>query len=297
MLLIMALDGSRVLLAHLNVFTLIGYCLFTNTSKTETNKKMEVFLIFWSSLLLVCCNIAAIGAILSTDDFLFKGDAFSCFNDVMKFVFADIAITCSYLETIFKRNSLKQFWILYYLLQEKQPCLAKGAFSNFKELWQNGRFLVIFYTLVVAEFFFLALFWIFENKSRHLILFWALFTPLAYAVYLRNMQFIFYIEIVRMELVKLQKDLHLLVEYSRFVANNCSFKSFEGLLRRRIADKQKRYGTIFEMFEHFQNSFGYSIAAVLVMIYVRVLVDSYFIYYTSYHVGMRFGKKSTRIVL
>ncbi|XP_065365274.1 gustatory receptor 8a-like [Calliphora vicina] len=126
------------------------------------------------------------------------------------------------------------------------------------------------------------IFIVYQDKSRHLILSWSIFSPLLYVVYMRNMQFIFHIELIRLELVKLQQDLNLMVDYSRFVAYGCGFKGFEEFLRKKLVDKQKTYQMIYEMFEQFQNSFGLSIIAVLSMIFVRILVDSYFAYYSYY---------------
>lgn len=284
----MTLRMSKILLEHFHVFTIIGYCTITLNNNIKHNSKIERFLLLWSWLLLVCFNILTLVAIFSREEFLFRGDTFGYFNDVLKVVFADIAVTCSYLEAIFKRNSLKEFWKIYNCLQKKSSA-DETKFCGLKSLWQNGRFLVIFYSIIVFESAMMFIFIVYQVKSRHLILFWSLFSPLTYVVYMRNMQFIFHIELIRLELVKLQQDLNLMVDYSRFVAYGCGFKGFEEFLRKKLVDKQKTYQMIYEMFEQFQNGFGISIIAVLSMIYVRILVDSYFAYYSYYSNWHKYG--------
>lgn len=227
-------------------------------------------------------------ALFVVKDFLYKGDEFGYFNDILKVVFAYIAITSSYMEAIFKRKYLKKFWKIYQNLQKKSLAENK-QFFNLKCIWQNNRFLVIFYTMFALEFLAMLIFTLWQTKTRHLILFWSIFAPLAYISYLRNMQFIFYIELLRLELVKLQYDLNLLVEYSRFVAYGCGFRGFEEFLRQKLLDKQKHYEAIYDMFVNFQKAFGISIIAVLAMIYVRVLVDTYFAYYSYYNNWNRYG--------
>ncbi|XP_061389572.1 gustatory receptor 8a-like, partial [Musca vetustissima] len=96
------------------------------------------------------------------------------------------------------------------------------------------------------------------------------------------MQFIFHIELIRQELQRIQDDLSLLVDYSRYQAYGVGFRSFEKFLRCKIAQKQQHFQLIYEMYSNFQNSFGFSIVAVLLMVYVRVLIDSYFSYYNIY---------------
>ncbi|KNC32520.1 putative gustatory receptor 8a [Lucilia cuprina] len=281
-LIFIKLKMSKFLLNHFYIFTIIGYCTITLNDNLRYKIKIERYLILWSWLLLICFNIITIIAIFSPDEFLYRGDAFGYFNDTLKVIFSDIAVTCSYLEAIFRRKPLREFWKIYVSLRKKSPEDDINIF-DIKLLWQNGRFIIIFYGVVICEALAMFVFIVWQYKSRHLILFWSIFSPLAYATYIRNMQFIFYIELIRLELVKLQYDLNLMVDYSRFVAYGCGFKGFEEFLRRKLVEKQKQYQMIYEMFENFQNSFGLSIVAVLSMIYVRILVDSYFAYYSVYN--------------
>ncbi|XP_061395345.1 gustatory receptor 8a [Musca vetustissima] len=235
---------------------------------------------------MIVFNIISYVALFGNDDFLFNGDKFGYFNDSLKIIFGDMAVTCSYLEAIIKRVSVHRFWAIYKQLQQNHPNIGGGHNAN-REFWlqeirKNRRFLITFYIVAIIEIGVMLIFFGLQNMTRHLILFWSVFVPFIFIVHLRNMQFIFYIELIRQELVKLQQDLSLMVDYSRFQAYGVGFRGFECFLRTKIAEKQRTYQLIYDMYEHFQNSFGFSIIAVLLMIYVRVLVDSYFGYYTVY---------------
>ncbi|KAM7349521.1 gustatory receptor 8a-like [Cochliomyia hominivorax] len=280
----MRADISRILRIHMRIFNAIGYCNLSLNNNFKRSPLTERWLILKTFFLLIAFNTVAFVALTSDDAYLFTSDRFGYFNDILKVVFADIAVTISYIESIFRRVDYYKFWKIYDYLQGRtcEREMEKGNTITFNDLKKHRRFLFIFYTDILLETIVLIIFINFHTMTRHLILFWSVFTPFIYAVHLRNMQFIFYIEILRLELVKLQQDLGLMVEYSRFVSYGCGFKGFEEFLRKKLLDKQKHYQLIYEMFEHFQNAFGFSIIAVLLMVYVRVLVDAYFGYYTVY---------------
>ncbi|XP_073832075.1 gustatory receptor 8a [Musca autumnalis] len=270
-----------VLRCHQKIFRAIGYC----TLSLDVNQKERLGRRLWSCTLMIAFNIITCVALFGNDDFLFNGDKFGYFNDSMKIIFGDMAATCAYLEAIINRASVEKFWEIYDKLQTNYS--PKNIQKCSKQIWlqdirKNRRFLIIFHTVVVTEIGVMVIFFSLRQMTRHLILFWSVFVPFIFVVHLRNMQFIFYIELIRQELVKLKEDLGLMVDYSRFHAYGTGFQGFEIFLRSKLAEKQQIYQLIYEMFEHFQNSFGFSIIAVLLMIYVRVLVDSYFGYYSVY---------------
>lgn len=284
----MKLHISYILRIHLIIFTALGYCNVSLNNNPQRSRLIERLLTLWSWLLLIVFNIVAFISLTSDDAYMFTNDKFGYFNDILKVVFGDIAVTATYLEAIFKRTDYYKFWNIYDSLQ-------KNSWENSKaitlgDIRENIRFLLLFYINIILETVLMIIFVILQPMTRHLILFWSIFTPFICAVHLRNMQFIFYIEIIRLELVKLQQDLSLMVDYSRFVAYGCGFRGFEEFMRKKLLDKQKHYQMIYEMFEHFQNAFGVSIIAVLLMVYVRVLVDAYFAYYTVYRDWNKTGK-------
>lgn len=275
---------SPILRWHMKIFRVFGYC----TLPLNGNIKVGRWLTVWSLLLTIQFNVMTYIAIFKKDSFLFTSDKFGYFNDILKFVFSDIAVTSSYILSIWNRTYLHEFWKCYGNLQKK--CKIEPKFTWREDIWQNRRFLLTFYVVVICESLVMIIFIRFQLATRSFIMFWAFFTPFIYAVHLRNMQFVCYIEVIRLELIKVKQDLQLLVDYSRFQAYGTGFKGFEQFLRIKILEKQKNYQTIYEMYDYFQRSFGFSIITVLVMIYVRILVDSYFGYYTIYRGWNKIGK-------
>lgn len=278
----MVANISKILRVHMKIFKIFGFCNLSLHDNFQRNQLEERWLICWSFLLIIGFNIITLLTLISDDDFLFLNDTFGYFNDVLKMVFADIAVTVSYLETVCRRLEFYKFWKVYNCLQKRSNNEKNVRKLTSNELWENRRFLAIFYGNCFVECIIMILFVFFQPMTRHLVLFSIVFTPFVYFVHLRNMQFIFYIEILRIELEKLQQDLGLMVDYSRFAAYGCGFRRFEEFLRKQLVDKQTHYQMIYEMFEHFQNGFGYSIITVMLMNYVNVLVDAYFGYYTIY---------------
>ena len=285
---LMKTEISKVLKIHMRFFKAFGFCCLSYDDNFKRNATKECYLTLWTCLLMLMFNVMAFVALLSDDAFLFTDDNFGYFNDIIKVVFANIAVTVSCMESLLKRSESFEFWKKYKFLQNASHYIERNIVC-LDDIREHCRFLIIFYTVVVLESATILFFIAFQEMTRHLVLFWSVFTPFIFAVHMRNMQFIFYIELIRLELLKLKQDLELLADYSRFAAYGCAFKGFENFLRQKVLEKQRHYQLIYEMFEHFQNAFGFSIITVLLMIYVRVLVDSYFGYYTFYRGPYRSG--------
>lgn len=278
---------SFILRFHIKIFHALGYC--TINFRDNPSPRTERWLRLWSFLLLVFFNICALVALFCHTDVLYTGDRFGLFNDILKVVFGNIAVTTSYIETILKHSHVYRFWLIYSQLQEKTNKNYGEKFSCLEEIRRNRRFLTMFYVTLGSEIVVTMVFFHYQIIDRQLLLFWSFFSPFVYMVHLRNMQFIFHIELIRQELVKLQEDLALMVYYSRCHAYGAGFRGFKKFLRSKIAEKQKFYELIYEMLEIFQNSFGFSIIGVILMIYVRTLVDSYFVYYSTYVGWQKYG--------
>lgn len=278
----MATGILKFLKMHVKIFKLVGYCDVSLNENCKRNLLSERWLVLWSCLLLIGFNVLLLLAVLLGEDFFFPHDAFGYFNDVLKVVCAYVAVTVSYLETIFKRSEVAKFWKRFYILQRNSRGEDNSGTSD--KLCKTFNFLAIFYVVLFSELSTTLLFIVLQPMTKHLITFNAVFMPFVYAVHMRNMQFIFYIEILRSELWKLQQDLNLMVDQSSTCSAFCGsgVDSLEEFLRKKLLEKQKNYHRIYEMHEQFLCGFGFSISAVLLMVYVCVLVDVYFAYYTFY---------------
>lgn len=282
---------SPLLKCHIHIFRLFGLCTLTfGRNPIEESFRRQRWLRLWSLFLLVTFNIVTMAVLFINDSILFSGDKFGFFNDVLIFVFSDVALTSSFLEAVFKRQSHYEFWRLYSELQDPPQENNSTQLLWLKEIRKNLRFVVMFYTFLISEIFVIGAFLLLENLLPNTIYFWLTCWPYLMVVHLRNMQFIFYIELIRQQLQRLRNDLHLMVEYSRFHAYGTGFRGFEEFLRCRIVEKQRVYQRIYEMYDHFQNSFGVSIVAVLLVIYIRIVVDCYFCYFNVYRDRLQMGR-------
>ncbi|XP_037937665.1 gustatory receptor 8a-like [Teleopsis dalmanni] len=279
---------SKILRMHMRIFQIFGFfTLSINPSTVEEKKKRkECLLLLWSVLLFTIYNSTYIFVnFISTDEYYFKKDRFGYFNDGLKINFAHLALVASYIESIFFRSKLRRFWLLYNKLREQTLKKNDKVQNCWTQIMFNWRYLCIFYIFLIMQISLEITFIVRQEKSRHLILYWSMFLPYIYALHTRNMEFVFHLEIMRKELVKLEHDLCVLADYTRFATIVVPFTGFGNYLRRKIYEKQQVYQTIYGMYRMFQESFSFSIAAVLLQIYVRVLVDTYFTYYTIYTVG------------
>uniref|UniRef100_A0A1I8NXI6 Gustatory receptor n=1 Tax=Stomoxys calcitrans TaxID=35570 RepID=A0A1I8NXI6_STOCA len=262
---------------HLKIFKALGFC-FENIGSDNVNRKRWSFL--WPCFLMIAFNVVVLMSLCNSEVVFFANDSFGFFNDVLKVVAADIAVTISYMESILKRSSCHKFWSIYCKLQEQ-----KWEWTNWQEeLRENCRFAIMFYTFIICE----ALVLLILAIAYPFQLFWSIYFPFIIVIHLRNMQVIFHVELIRLELLKLRDDLIRMADYSKFLAQGKGFRGLENFFHFKIVEKQRNYQMIYEMYEHFQNTFGFSICAVLLMIYVRILVDSYFGYYNVYHGSITF---------
>lgn len=270
----MAGQISLVLKFHIRIFC---FCTVSFGNRAIAEERL---LCMWSFFLLIAFNVVTFTALIKHRYFLFFEDKFGFFNDVLKIVCGNVAVTISYLETLLQRSHSYKFWGIYLRLQERSANKShQNSWRNcFAELHKHRRFLVLFYTVVAAEIYVMYICFSITVVDFQAVLFWCIYTPFIYVIHLRNLQFIFFVELIRLRLVAVQKDLIKLVEFANFGTSN---KHFEEILRSKIANAQQSYQLTFEMFQHFHNSFGFSMVAVILVIYVRILVNTYFSYYSD----------------
>lgn len=279
----MKVQLSPLLRWHIRLFQIFGFYTMSFNENPQKALITEQCLRLWSLLLLVAFNSVAAIALFTNNNILYNDDKFGFFNDVLKFAFGDLAITTIYLESIFKQNDAHQFWLVYTKLQNRQfgnQCWQRCTWQ--RDFQKHMRFLISFYGVLFLEILFMIIFIIFQHKNRQLVLLWCTYGPFIYTVHLCNLKFIFQIELIRLELLKLQQDLQLLVDCTQQKIFDHAFWNFEEHLRSKLLEKQYMYQQIYEMYEYFQNSCSLSIVAVLLVIYVRILVDTYFAYYSHY---------------
>lgn len=270
-----------VLHYHLRFYQLLGMHNLPLTEEKGTWqlwRRVEAKILpCWSVCLVSTYTVLVLFCMTSDDEYLYRGDRFGCFNDGLKYAFSEVAVLTIYVEGLRQRKHLARFWQLYRALT---PMPAIGTVR--RQLINHYRFLIAFYGITSLEIVIICVLRRVQIISRHVMLFWCTFQPFAFAVHLCNLLFQLHLELIRQQLVQLEREVSLLSDYSAFASNAATFKGFENYLRRRVRQKQLIYSRIYELYTCFTQSFGYSVLTVLLMIYVRVAVDCYFMYYTIY---------------
>lgn len=280
---------DQVLRFHLRCYQLIGMHGLPLSSDVYPRQKSKL-LNLWAGCLLTGFSGVVYMCLTSDDDFLYQGDNFSYFNDAMKFGFAEMAILSIYWETLSsQRVHLACFWQLYEALAATFKATPSVRTLR-QQLLQHWRFLLIFYGTLLLELALLCVYVLMQEISRHLLLFWITFQPFVLVVHLRNTQFVLHLDLLRQELLQLECELILLVEYSGFAKDSASFAGFDEYLRRRVREKQMIYERINEQCTCFTRGFSYSVLTVLLMIYIRITVDCYFFLYTTFNNIINLGK-------
>ncbi|XP_060662403.1 gustatory receptor 8a [Drosophila nasuta] len=267
---------GQLLHSHLRFYQLLGLHGLPLPGDGWPENRAKWFRLF-AGCLMIGFTALTVVCLTSSDVFLYQGDAFGWFNDILKYGFAEIAVLSIYAETIWHPWPLARFWQLY-------AALAPQPASTLRlQMRQHWRFLVTLYGTLSLEGLLVCSLASMQVMSRHIVLFWSTFQPFVLIVHLRNTQFVLHLELLRQQLLQLEHELALLAEYSTFASDVASFAGFEEYLRRRVRHKQLIYGRIYEMANCFLVAFRYSVITVLLMIYVRIAVDCYFMYYTLYN--------------
>ncbi|EDX17490.1 gustatory receptor 8a [Drosophila simulans] len=270
---------GRVLQFHLRLYQVLGFHglpLPGDGNPTRTRRRLMA----WSLFLLISLSALVLTCLFSGDEFLYRGDMFGCANDALKYVFAELAVLAIYLETLSSQRHLANFWWLHFKLGGQKV----GLVSLRSEFLQFRRYLIFLYAMMGAEVAIHLGLWQFQALTHHMLLFWSTYEPLVWLTYLRNLQFVLHLELLREQLTGLEREMGLLAEYSRFASETGrSFPGFESFLRRRLVQKQRIYSHVYDMLKCFQGAFNFSILAVLLTINIRIAVDCYFMYYSIYN--------------
>lgn len=269
---------GQVLQFHLRLYQLLGFHgipLPGDKSPSRIKRRLRA----WSLFLLLSLSALILVCLTSGDEFLYQGDMFGCVNDALKFVFAELAMLAIYLETLYSQRHLVHFWWLHAKLTHRV-----GAVSLRSELRQYRRYLICLYCMILFELLLHLGLWQVLPPDRHLALFWSAYEPLVCLTYMRNVQFVLHMELLREQLAHLEREMGLLAQYSKFASETGrSFPGFEVFLRRSLLQKQRTYSDVYDMYRCFQEAFNFSILAVLLTINIRIAVDCYFMYYTIYN--------------
>ncbi|XP_053949211.1 gustatory receptor 8a-like [Anastrepha ludens] len=274
----MCIQVPCVVRFHIRFFQFFGCFDVSLHPQPNQQKRAEHRLSTWTYLLLLVFSLTTVNTFFRPGAFLFIWEGFGYFIDAFKVFMAQITITIIYMETVLCRCALRKFWHRYTMLNQGPNGRGQTTEGDWlTQLCVHRGFLSIFYGITVFDLIIQIAYIIMPPKDDHLLQFWVMFTPFMYLIHVRNMQIIFHIGIIRHELEKLRNDMGLIAEYTSFAQSVAPAVGFEDFVRRKLAEKQLVFQRIYEMFYYFKHAFGISTIAVLLMTYVQLVVDSYFV--------------------
>ncbi|XP_055911250.1 gustatory receptor 8a [Eupeodes corollae] len=185
------------------------------------------------------------------------------------------SLNVSTLQSLLCQNHEWQFWKLYLKVRSSRYPNVMDQ-NLWSQLHEHRSYIS---KLVFAIFIHLACIAGFSsdyNSTPKLTLFWAITGFLTLINVIRNGQMILCMELIRIEVEHLEKDLITLNEFIQWETPNVAFPQFDEFIRLRIVEKQKIYEDIFGMSQSFQEACNWSMVVHLLRGYIRVLVEFYF---------------------
>lgn len=272
---------SPILRWHFNMFRAFGNAPISFRTNHKAAILEESLWILYNVVTLTLFTALTIVVFSHSEVFLYTKDGFGYFVDSIKLIVTFITLSITLSETILQRRKLKQFWIIF-------AALAKCRHMHRAPLWHQIReyrfFLLWLYGLTLLCWILEGIFGLTVIKSPTNLIywFWLMFLPYVYALRYRDLNFVFYIELIRKELKQLEKELGLLVAYTEFGQNCRAFDRFNEFIRENLLQKQKIYMQIYDMVECFKKSSGCSLMAGYLKCYIRIVVDCYWVFWSIY---------------
>lgn len=210
---------------------------------------------------------------------------FSKFNNALKFIIVIVAHQITLWETLVTRNTVVEFFQAYSQLHSR--------WSTSTENWRNA--LKLYRQLFLycgSNFLVIALVEIsyaveIRNQSDWMY-FYLMYTPSVVICRCRILQIIMYLELIRIELLHLNRQLLVLAKRMQ----HAPFEWIEELIEEDMIKCMRVYEQIFEMSELFKQSTSLSILAIFVKSYVILISDFYWSYWVIYN-EIQFNGKMT----
>ncbi|XP_055842745.1 gustatory receptor 8a [Episyrphus balteatus] len=267
---------GSVLLWVIYIFRIFGFCPISIHQNPQKNSLKAKFILLWSFIVLAAYNTLILTVYTNYSIFLYIEERFALFNDTLKVTVTCISFNVSAIQSLTSRMHERNFWKFYIKLRSfRRPLVENMTFweqlgEHWSFIWKFGGLLVINIVFHVSY----AL--LYTTMPYQLQMFWIMYTPFTIVIGIRNAQYILYMNLIRLEVKSLNKDLDTLVEFTNMHFSYETFPHFEEFVRRRLVEKQRIYQLIFEMNECFQKACNWSMVFHLLRGYTRMLVDGYY---------------------
>ncbi|CAD7086367.1 unnamed protein product [Hermetia illucens] len=179
------------------------------------------------------------------------------------------------MESFLQRKKLEGFFAKLQTLHDKYPVKCRNT-GRPRILWEIYVLFIYLAAYEVNLYHAIA-------DDKPLVRLWMTVESSSIPLLFHYCQSILFLEFIRVELIKLNKDLSDIIMFASHTNNPRCPELFEEYLRKRIVKAQKRYQIIYEMVQGLNDFFGTSWAVTTVNTAISCECCIYWIYWEFYN--------------
>ncbi|XP_020717321.1 gustatory receptor 8a [Ceratitis capitata] len=257
-------------LLQLRLFQLLGLCSVPLQSQADlamANPRPPTTIIhLWTSV--------------NHDSILYNSDSFGIFNDLLKFIATIISHFIILSETIIQRQYMEQFLLAYTRLHNKWSSHTfRPEYAIYRKyVWRSSICIVIVIIIDLA--------YIQEiSKNRSWLAFFIPFVPSGLICHLRSLQIMYFMDMLRIEVMQLNRNVERLVTFSErhCVENSQRSEYFVRIVCAELQILMECYQNIYELSMLLKKAVGISLTCNYIKEYVMILSECYWSYWMVYN--------------
>lgn len=277
---------SKTISYHLKLFQILGFFPLS----IQLQPKSSPFVVSWSLFLISALSVKASLMYHHRDTLLLPSDIIGQIHDIAKLSSGIIAHMTVLMESFLQRKKLEGFFAKLQTLHDKYPVKCRNT-GRPRILWEIYVLFIYLAAYEVNLYHAIA-------DDKPLVRLWMTVESSSIPLLFHYCQSILFLEFIRVELIKLNKDLSDIIMFASHTNNPRCPELFEEYLRKRIVKAQKRYQIIYEMVQGLNDFFGTSWAVTTVNTAISCECCIYWIYWEFYNkvVYHALGKANTVIL-
>ncbi|XP_050329625.1 gustatory receptor 8a-like [Bactrocera neohumeralis] len=239
------------------------------------------FLLLWHCLHFIVFFLVYLWTSVNHDSILYNSDSFGKFNDLLKFIGIIISHFVILTETILCRRQMQQFLLVYTQLHYKWHGSAGGRaeFVLYRIFFCRSSIFIL--TVIIVDVTYIQEI----GRNRMWVTFFIPFIPSGLICNLRTVQITFFMEILRIEVEHLNRNVERLVLFSEHNVR-VKFQKRDQFVRKICAELQafmECYQDIYEMSTLLKKAVGRSMTCNYIKDYVMILSECYWSYWMVYN--------------
>lgn len=239
------------------------------------------FLLLWHCLHLIFFFLVHLWTSVNHDSILYNSDSFGKFNDLLKLIATIISHFVILAETILCRRHMQKFLLAYTELHYKWRGSDGGrAGFGIYRIYSCRSSLLIFVVILVDVAYIQEI-----SKNRTWLTFFIPFIPSGLICNLRSVQIMFFMEMLRIEVEHLNRNVERLVSFTER-NYRVKFQKRDQFERKICAELQvfmEYYQNIYEMSTLLKKAVGLSMTCNYVKDYIMILSECYWSYWMVYN--------------